>query len=399
MTHYEENIKILTLRAFLDSFYMRIHRVIYQPFLLTLHPSMSVLGILESLGGYQGIIAGVIRPLFGWISDRTNRKSFIILGSGLMALSLLLYLLSGITVVFLFVIPAVLLSALASLSMPIVDSLVAESVTSARDRSQAYNTIMLASVIPGVVAPLLGGLLADRFGFVGVFFLGIVVQLTILVLVIHFLKEQSFVTNSFTKDEVRAFIGRTFSPSSHLRNFYTLSALDAINVGLGPVIMNGLFTSAFRFTNLQLGIIAVATAISTATMQIITPRIIGQWGCKITLLFSYLAWLVWIGGVAISQEFISILLFHIPAGFAIALWVPTIRILLANSVNRSDRAEAMGRVSFYRGFIGFPAPFLGGLLFENYGYSAPLWTCFVFSLVGMYYIYSRINIQDNRLVV
>jgi predicted MFS family arabinose efflux permease len=199
--------------------------------------------------------------------------------------------------------------------------------------------------------------------------------------------------------ELRAFVSRTFSPSPHLRNFYRLSALDSINVGLGPVIMNGLFTSAFGFTNLQLGILAVATAISTVIMQIITPRIIDQWGCKITLLLSYLTWLVWIGGVAISKEFIFILLFHIPAGFAIALWVPTIRILLANSVNRSDRAEAMGRVSFYRGFIGFPAPFLGGLLFENYGYSAPLWICFVFSLVAMYYIYSRINILDHRLVI
>jgi MFS family permease len=314
-----------------------------------------------------------------------------------MTLSLILYLLSGITIVFLFVIPAVVLSALASLSMPIIDSLIAESVTSF-DRSKAYNTIMLASVIPGVIAPLLGGLLADRFGFVGVFFLGIVVQLMILVLVVRFLRERSFATTSFAMHEVRSFINRTLSPSPHLRNFYRLSALDSINVGLGPVIMNGLFTSAFGFTNLQLGILSVATAISTVIMQIITPRIIDQWGCKITLILSYLTWLVWIGGVALSRDFTSILVFQIPAGIAIALWVPTIRLLLANSVTRSERAEAMGRVSFYRGFIGFPAPFLGGLLFENYGYSAPLWTCFALSLVAMYYIHSQINIHDNRLV-
>lgn len=398
MTQFEQNIKLLTLRAFLDSFYMRIHRVIYQPFLLTLHPSMSVLGILESIGGYQGIIAGVIRPVFGWISDRTNRKSYIILGSGLMTLSLILYLLSGITAIFFLVIPAVVLSALASLSMPIIDSLVAESVTSL-DRSKAYNRIMLASVIPGVVAPLLGGLLADRFGFVGVFLLGILVQLLISVIVIEFLKERSLATNSFSMHEVRSFIHRTLSPSPHLRNFYRLSALDSVNVGLGPVIMNGLFTSAFGFTNFQLGILAVATAISTTLMQIITPRIIDQWGCKTTLILSYLTWLVWIGGVAISREFTLILLFQIPAGIAIALWVPTIRLLLANSVTRSERAEAMGRVSFYRGFIGFPAPFLGGLLFENFGYAAPLWTCFALSLVAMYYISSYLKVQNNRLVI
>jgi MFS family permease len=397
MTRFESNIKILMLRAFLDSFYMRIHRVIYQPFVLTLNPSMSVLGILESVGGYQGIIAGVIRPVSGWISDRTNRKSFIILGSGLMALSLLLYLLSGLTSTFLLVIPALLLSALASLSMPIIDSLVAESVTSF-DRRKAYNTIMLASVIPGIIAPLIGGFLADSFSFVGVFYLGIVVQIIILVIVIWFLKEQSIAATSLALHEVRSFISRTFSPSPHLRNFYRMSALDSINVGLGPAIMNGLFTSAFAFTTFQLGILAVVTAISTALVQTITPHVIERWGCKITLILSYLTWLVWIGGVAMSHEFTFILLFHIPAGMAIALWVPTIRFVLANSVKRSERAEAMGRVSFYRGFIGFPAPFVGGLLFENYGYSAPLWTCFGLSLVAMYYIYAHVQVQDSRLV-
>jgi predicted MFS family arabinose efflux permease len=32
----------------------------------------------------------------------------------------------------------------------------------------------------------------------------------------------------------------------------------------------------------------------------------------------------------------------------------------------------MGRYAAFRGVIGFPAPFLGGLLYEQFGFQAPL---------------------------
>ena len=86
-----QNIKVLTVRSLLYGIFQRIFMVIRQPFILSLNPSIAVMEFLEGLGGFQGLIPAFIQPFFGWISDRMQRKPFIVLGSILMELSLILF--------------------------------------------------------------------------------------------------------------------------------------------------------------------------------------------------------------------------------------------------------------------------------------------------------------------
>jgi MFS family permease len=46
--------------------------------------------------------------------------------------------------------------------------------------------------------------------------------------------------------------------------------------------------------------------------------------------------------------------------------------LVAESVSRSRRGEVMGRMAAFRGLVGFPAPYVGGLLYEHLGFQAPM---------------------------
>ena len=39
----------------------------------------------------------------------------------------------------------------------------------------------------------------------------------------------------------------------------------------------------------------------------------------------------------------------------------------------------MGRLSAFRGLIGFPAPYIGGLLYDHFGFQAPIFA----NLVGV----------------
>jgi len=78
--------------------------------------------------------------------------------------------------------------------------------------------------------------------------------------------------------------------------------------------------------------------------------------------------------------------------------MPSHKTLIVNSVSKRERAESMGRVRLYRGIFGFPAPFIGGLLYEQFGYSVPLWGCFILAVFTTYYIYFHIHIKDNRLI-
>ncbi len=391
------NIRILTARSLLYGVFQRIFMVIRQPFILSLNPSVAVMGFLEGLGGFQGLLPALIQPFFGWLSDRMQRKPFIVLGTVLMEFSLILFLISGLTSTFIFIVPAVILSAVSLLAMPIIDSLIAESVETSK-RSVAYNKIMLASMAPGIFSPFIGGILADRFGFISVLAIGIVIQALIVILLVLFLKEDPFEKRAINFSELRSFIKRNLSPSRNVRNLYWMNAIDALSVGLGPGILYGLLRSNFGFSISQLGILSTISAISMVFTQLLISRRIANFGIKKLLILANVGYLIYVGGAALSNNFYIFLLLEVGMGIAPALWVPAHKTLLANSVTKKERAEAMGRVTLYRGLFGFPAPFIGGLLYEQFGYQVPLLGSFILGIVGTYYIYFHIHVKDRRLI-
>ncbi len=391
------NIRVLTARSLLYGVFQRIFMVIRQPFILSLNPSVAVMGFLEGLGGFQGLLPALIQPFFGWLSDRMQRKPFIVLGTVLMEFSLILFLISGLTSTFIFIVPAVILSAVSLLAMPIIDSLIAESVETSK-RSLAYNKIMLASMAPGIFSPFIGGILADRFGFISVLAIGIVIQALIVILLVLFLKEDSFKKGSINFSELRLFIKRNLSPSRNVRNLYWMNAIDALSVGLGPGILYGLLRSKFGFSISQLGILSTISAISMVLTQLFISRRIANFGIKKLLIIANVGYLIYVGGAALSNNFYIFLLLEVGMGIAPAFWVPAHKTLLANSVTKKERAEAMGRVTLYRGLFGFPAPFIGGLLYEQFGYQVPLLGSFILGIVGTFYIYFYIHVKDKRLI-
>jgi len=66
-------------------------------------------------------------------------------------------------------------------------------------------------------------------------------------------------------------------------------------------------------------------------------------------------------------------------GIVAATWVPALQTLIANSVEDRVRAQVIGQITAIRSLFAFPAPFLGGILYETFGYEAPM----VASLVGI----------------
>jgi MFS family permease len=62
--------------------------------------------------------------------------------------------------------------------------------------------------------------------------------------------------------------------------------------------------------------------------------------------------------------------------------MPAVMAYLAGRVPAGRRAEAMGRLSAFRGVISFPSPFIGSLLFERGGIRLPT----LVTLVGIVFV-------------
>jgi len=186
--YLERNINIFKLTTFLSGIRLNVVNVILQPFVLSLYPSMTFVGLLQGLSGLNGLITTIVQPISGWISDRKGRKKLILLGSIFTIAFLLLYSLAGVLGATFLLLPSAILMGVSFIRRPSESSIVAESVKKER-RSYAYSVITLAMVAPGIFAPYVGGLVADNFGFASVFFIAALIEDICLVFLFLYLRE------------------------------------------------------------------------------------------------------------------------------------------------------------------------------------------------------------------
>lgn len=151
------NIRILAARTFLRGMRDNMVRVVWQPFVLSLGASMPLLGLLESLGGFSGIVPMLVQPLIGRLSDYLGRKVFILASSVFAMVALSVYVLAGFTDNWYFLIPGVAILGLAFASRPSEDSMTAESV---EVDGRQWPTVLSCSLAhyPVSLPPYLGAL-------------------------------------------------------------------------------------------------------------------------------------------------------------------------------------------------------------------------------------------------
>jgi MFS family permease len=352
---------------------------VWQPFVLSLGAPMSTLGLLESLGGQSGIVTTLIQSVGGWLSDHLGRKPLIALGSLTGVLGVSFYVLAAITGDWPWLLPGVILLGAAMVSSPAQNSLVAESAQ-ANQRGMAYSILITSSVAPGIFAPALGGFIADRWGFPPFFLLRLGLEGLCLLLILWLLQEtMRQASGTMSLGKLKGMLARMVAPPKKLRGFYWAAAADLFAWGLGGFLLYGMLSKTFGFTTFQLGIMSSLVSIVWTLSQLPIGRMIDRYGSKPFLALSEATGVLIVVGWMFSTSFPAFALLEACWGLCGAAWLPAQMALLANSVPENQRGEAMGRLATFRGLIGFPAPYLGGLLYDRFGFRAPI----LANLVGL----------------
>jgi len=399
------NIGVLILTSFLGGARFNMVRAIWQPFVLSLGASMPVLGFLEGLAGHRGLITAIVQPLSGWFSDRWGRKPFIASASLMAILSLAFCILANCLGRWWPLIPAMIALGLIGISRPARDSMTAESVQQG-SRGIAYSAVMMGFLVPGIFAPAIGGFIAERWGFTVIFVAGIALEIVALILVLRFLQETlraSLSNPAWEKNtgkhmvEFRALWKDVFKkallPPSELRGFYIATAVDSFVWGLGAAILYGMLRKSYGFSLSQLGLMASLFSGAWALSQIPIGKLVDLWGCRFFLIVSEVLGILLITAWIFASSFQEFL--FLQAGWAIvaATWVPAMLAFLADRVSSEERAEAMGRMAAFRGIFAFPAPFIGGFLYELWGIRGPLVANLIGVIVALALIILLVNEQ------
>jgi len=376
------NLSILAATSFLRGATNSAYGVIWQPFVLSLGASMPTLGLLSSLGGMGGIVTTLIQPLGGWFADRLGRRPFLLASSLALLFAYALFILAGLLGVWTLLLVGVVALGASALSRPATSSLTAESVRTERQGS-AFSLMLVAGMVPGIIAPAAGGWLADRFGLISVFPVMIALEAATLILVWRYLHETPVAPKPTIpwREAGRALL-RSVVPPPGLTGFFCASAADSFFWGMGWGLLYGMLTDTHHFTTEQLGIMSSVMSLSWAVMQMPIGRYLDRRSSKAIMIFSELSgvplMLIWLTQTRFEIFVVSQVLFALTA----ATWVPVVNTHLTRSVGAAERAEAFGRLSAFRGLIAFPAPTIGGLLYDWGGMRAPL----VANLLGIFLV-------------
>jgi MFS family permease len=374
-----QNLRVIAITSFLTGLFSSMTQAVWQPFVLSLGAPMSTLGLLESLGGRRGFVTALIQPIGGWVSDRLGRKPLVALGSLLGLLVMVFYVLAAITDDWQWLLPGVILLGVTLASSPAETSLIAESVQ-ASQRGMAYSLQMAFWIVPGVFAPALGGFIADRCGFTPVFLTRFGLEALRLLLILWLLQETlSRVNGGVSPGELKGVLVRMVVPPRELRGFYWAMAVDIFVWALGATLLFGMLSETYSFTTFQLGVMSGLYSLVWALSQLPIGKLVDRYGCKPFLVLSEALGILVVGGWLFSTRFVAFAALHGLFGLVASTWVPAQRALLANSVPAKQLGEEMGRLSAFRGLIGFPAPYVGGLLYDRFGFQAPI----LASLVGV----------------
>jgi MFS family permease len=265
---------------------------------------------------------------------------------------------------------------------PARTALMAESVSSER-RATAYGTLMAISQGTNMVMASVGGYLAIVTGYWWIFAITIIGEIIGIAIMALFVKETHNVAGANGR-EVGNRIIANLKPERELMPIYLMMVVMGIGYGVGYSLFYGALTDTYRFTTLELGLMSTASAIAWALGSIPAGKLSERIGARVGVMLSTASALITVVGFILFRSFAAFLLFSVFNGLDPCFWIPNWTSIIAERVPVRVRSSIFGKMDAYNRFASIPAPFIGGLIYAGFGFTAPLLVHFVFVLIWGY---------------
>jgi MFS family permease len=385
----EKQVFRLVLASAFRGFYDNVQRVIWQPFALSIGLPMTSIGALSSLMEFSRI---AFMPVLGAASDRIGRKKFLVIRDVLVLMAFFCFIFARS---WLLLSVGLVLFGLSSAFMPIWQTIIVES-TGSENIGYVFSIIGSAFMLAGMIGTFSSGYITDFFGYRVSYGLSTLFATFSLFIITWMIEDTN--THKDQDISVRQVLGtifETFKPPRYLWGYYIAMSVDMFAFSVGMSLINGMLTARFGYTPSMLGVIMTAGPLCMAIFQIILGRYVDKVGYVKYLVISQLIATLFLVILFVNQSFIGVLFAISLRGLAGAFWIPAEQSWIATNVDPRERARSIGRYSTFRGLIAFPGPFIGGILFDTFGYHAPIGVNMVLAFVDTFLILFLVKDKVN----
>jgi len=375
------NIAVMAVSGLLTGSYTGMLNTILQPFTLSVGLSLATLGILQSLGNRTGGLAGsIVQPAGGYLSELFGRRAIVRAGSALAITAMSFFLLAAVTHISLILVPAYLLYGSSLLSLPASQVLIAESVGLDYGRMKiAYSIVFLFSNIPAAFTSFFGGIIADSLGYYVIFAIAVSLEVVNFALYTARLKETNRPIELSSarmrwEDVIRGIVKRLTSmltPPSGLRGYFATFAVDLFAFSITGYIIFGMIATQYHYSDAELGLISGVYFIVLVLGQVPATRLMLKIGAKKSIAISESLSVVQMLSLFFARTLPAFVAFAAIWAFTSVAWQPAAQSMLMTVAPNDHRAEVTGKLAAFKGIIAFPAPIIGGILFQEFGFGAP----------------------------
>ena len=366
----EGNIRVLAAQTFVSQIGLGMFYVIWQPFLLSTGITVSQLGLVQTMINISTALGLIV---WGQISDRVGRKPGVIGSAICRALAILVLIVSGhfyALLVFGFFIG---FSAMFMIGNPARNALIAESVESSQTATALSTLITISQGMSTLVAGA-GGYIALKVGYMPIFYVTVVGDLIGSFLMWRYIEEtHTPESNDSERVPLSQQIRNMLIPERTYLTLYTSMLLQGFSYAVAYSLFYGALTDTYGLTTFQLGLMSTSFNLVWAVDSIPLGKLVDRIGHVNGMLMSFAMAFVSVMGFILFKRIEFFIIFNGVSAIDIGFWMPSYMSYVTGLVPREKRSTVMGKLDAYGRLGAIPAPWLGGLLYDNYGFNAPLY--------------------------
>jgi MFS family permease len=379
----DRNVRTIALTSLISGIYIGMLNTLLQPFTVGLGLGIAALGILQAIGNRSGgLISSLIQPLAGHYADIFGRRVVILAGSVMTIVSMLFFLLAALSHDPVAVLVAFLLYGLSALSSPASQAMVAESVNLVDRRMEiAFSAVFLLGTVSGALMSFAAGPLVDTVGYLAIFGIAAILESMDLVLYVRELRETRAGPSPGAGGAETFSFRKALALPKGFSGLFAVFAMDSFAFGVTTTIIYGMLVTQFHYSLDVISLLVGTVSVATILAQFPATKLLLRVGPVKSLAISEVLGCLMLGGWALSSSIPVFLAFSVVFGISIATWVPAQQSLLMARSPPGERGSLGGKLAVYRGLVAFPAPILGGFLYQTLGYQAPIIASLVAAVV------------------